>query len=427
MTKATRPDATPPDHEPPRIAHATRAVYRDPDDPCSMFGQVDERYLSEACASHGNPPPKRRGSTDSDEYEVGKDYARPSNRRICMSYGATEQNVRDEERDCPVPLKRYRESLSRRAPTTDRDEIRALTDRIFGAIDYAIKENDVPHLLRAWVAGDEPGFTLLRRAFAPWVGHAWFLAILEGDPCDREFRRRNAPKARSAFRSAASVFAAAVYGEDTFGMSSGMGSLERVAESKGRTRATWDEIACKATRASAGGTRGLAAVDRTVDAAIGLSGLDLTAADAQGVLDAGAKLPLAERLLAYRARLAGWRCPPLKRALVVRVGRQEAEREAMLAAADEIRAATSHVTDTQIRKAIAASKARVEEHLRQLPAAGQMALSKGRSSMIGDEGQLHGLIPARDDRAKPARGGRQGAGRLTPTYFAEVEPEGAET
>ena len=103
------------------------------------------------------PAPKRRGSTDSDEYEVGKDYARPSNRRIRLSYGATEQNVRDEERDCPVPLKRYRESLSRRAPTTDRDEIRALTDRIFGAIDYAIKENDVPHLLRAWVAGDEPG------------------------------------------------------------------------------------------------------------------------------------------------------------------------------------------------------------------------------------------------------------------------------
>ena len=275
--------------------------------------------------------------------------------------------------------------------------------------------------------GRRTGFTLLRRAFAPWVGHAWFLAILEGDPCDREFRRRNAPKARSAFRSAASVFAAAVYGEDTFGMSSGMGSPERVAESKGRTRATWDEIACKATRASAGGTRGLAAVDRTVDAAIGLSGLDLTAADAQGVLDAGAKSPAGRAPLGVQGAARRLALSPLKRALVARIGHQEAEREAMLAAADEIRAATSHVTDTQIRKAIAASKARVEEHLRQLPAAGQMALSKGRSSMIGDEGQLHGLIPARDDRAKPARGGRQGAGRLTPTYFAEVEPEGAET
>jgi len=426
VTKATRPDATQLDHEPPRIAHVTRAVYRDPDDPCSMFGQVDERFLSESGASHGNPPPKRRANMDVNDRDGGPEYARPSNRRVCMPYGATEQNVRDEERDCPVPLRQYRDSLTRRAPTTDRDEIRALTDRIFGAIDYAIQKNDVKHLLRAWVAGDEPGFTLLRRAFAPWVGHAWFLAILDGDPCDREFRRRHAPKARSAFRSVTSVFAAAIFGEDTFGMSSGM-NLDRLAESKGRTRANSDEIACKETRASTGRMRGLAAVDRTVDATIGLSGLELSAADAQGVLDAGAKLPLAERLLAYRARLAGWRCPPLKRALVVRVGRQEAEREAMFAAADEIRAATADVTDTQIRKAIAASKARVEEHLRQLPAAGQMALSKGRSGMIGDEGQLHGLIPARDDRAKPARGGRQGAGRLTPTYFAEVEAEGAET
>ncbi len=419
---------TPLDHEPPRIAHTTRAVYRDPDDPCSMFGEVDERHLSENCASHGgNPVPKRRAHADTDDRDGGPAYARLSNRRVCMPYGATEQNVREEERDCPVPLRKYRDSLTRRAPTTDRDEIKALTDRIFGAIDYAIKENDVRHLLRAWVAGDEPGFTLLRRAFAPWVGHAWFLAILDGDPCDREFRRRHAPKARSAFRSAASLFAAAVYGEDTFGMASGMGSLDRVAESKGRTRATWDEIACKETRSSSGSTRGLAAVDRTVDATIGLSGLELSAADAQGVLDAGAKLPLAERLLAYRARLAGWRCPPLKRALVVRVGRQEAEREALAAAADEIRSATAHVTDTQIRKAIAASKARVEEHLRQLPAAGQIALGQGRSNMIGDEGQLHGLIPARDDRAKPARGRRQGVGRLTPTYFTEIEAEGAET
>lgn len=363
------------EHEPPRFARVVSSVLRNDGPWCDVI----ERPLPEHCATHASAPTRRKAG---DDPCGGAKYARASKRRACMPYGATE---RDEERDCPTLLEAYRKSRMRRAVPTSRDDIKRLAGRSLAALDNLD--------LRPLLAG---GWHLVRAAFACWIESAELRAIMDGDPCDREFRRKRAGGSRAPFASVASVLAAAD-GRATLGM--GSITLDRVAESKGRTRAGWGEVECKETRSSSGGVKSLGAIERMVDAAKGLRGAGLTSADARGIVDAAAKLPLEDRLLAYRAELAGWRWVADEKT-IARVGEVEARRRAMQEARRDILKATEHISDGEIRKAINRAKEHAENHLRKMPLAGEMALRQGRKELVADGSQFHGLIPARDDRKR---------------------------
>ena len=360
-------------HEPPTIARATLAVHRDPFDESGAWGEVDEQRLAEGAADRGH----HRAHRAADWGDAGDGYSRPSKHRACMPYGATETNERAEERDCPELLERFRRLAFRRPkPTSEREVARALS-LSFGAID----EGDFRPLL-------DGGWERIYVAFRPWVDHPMARAALDGDPCDRELRRRRAGGPRSAFGSAVDVLSAASFGAAVLGV--GQIDLERLgAESKGRTRARWDEIFCQPTRAGGGTTKGLGAVERHVDAQRGLRGVDLSEAERAGLIEAADRLPLEQRLLSFRARVAGWE---------LSVGRT-----APNYAIDEIRAVTKDLSDDAIRKSLTRARECVEQHLRRLPAAGQRALAEGRRDLLADETQLLSLIPPKNDRPRKKR------------------------
>lgn len=178
-------------------------------------------------------------------------------------------------------------------------------------------------------------------------------------------------------------------------------TFERHAANKGRTRANWNEVECKETRSMSGSVKSLSVVERMVDADNGLRGVGLSAADIRGLSDAAARMSLEERLLSYRAELMGWgRMRGVNAKTVSDVGFDEEHRRAMQASRKEIIEATKGVSDDEIKKRIAAAKKKIERHLRQPSLAGAMALRQGRPGLVSDPAQLHGLIPARDDKKR---------------------------
>ena len=367
------------EHEPPRMARATLSTSRDDG---GTWSAVAEHVLPEHAAVRLVPPARRRAG---DDPCGGAKYARPSKRRACMPYGATETNEREEERDCPALLDVYRRLKMRRPKQTSRGEIQHLASLTLEAVE----RNDLRPLLSG-------GWELLRAAFATWIDDPVMHAIMNGDPCDREFRRRRAGGPRSPFASVASVLSAAG-GHGLLGMSAI--TFDKYAANKGRTRAGWGEVECKETRASNGGVKGLGAIERAVDAVKGLRGAGLSRAEAGAILDAAAKGPLEDRLLAYRAEIIGWRWARDEK-IVARVGEVAAHQRALQETRAEITKATAHISDAEIRKAIARAKQKAERHLREPPLAGKMEMGRGRKGLTADPSQLHGLIPPRDDRKR---------------------------
>lgn len=303
------------EHEPPRIARSTLAVHRDPFDERAPWLPMDERPIAEHAAAHSTNIARRKAS---DGPCGGDRYARPSKRRACMPYGATETNLREEERDCPELLARYRDLLERRPILADIEMVKFLTARIFGAIDNVLLcgevgiTSDNPGRRRSQREAIESlivecgerheGFRVLYRAFARWADSEMVHAVLEADPCDREVNRKRAGGPRAPFSSAAAILNAATFREARLGI--GPITFDRVAESKDRTRARGKEISCQATACFAGGAKNLAAVEREVDAARALNAVELSDIDRMGLIDAADKLSLEARLLVYRERVA---------------------------------------------------------------------------------------------------------------------------
>lgn len=384
-------------HEPPRIARAVLSVHRAPEGDDRAWGPLVVEPLPERMAAHATPPVERRRSGDS--LCGGPQFARPSNRRVCMTPNATELNEREEARDCPVLLEAYRRMKRSRPSTTDTTGVKALIQRTFGAID----KGDYRPLLsgEAWLGGvlrTTEGFARLYQAFAPWVDHPMVRAILNGDPCDRELRRKRAGGPRSAFASSTSVLAAAYGAKAEIGM--GPVSFERVAESRKRTRAVGGEIVCVESRSGSGSAKNLRAVERRIDAQVGIAKAKLSFAEQMALLDAAEGMPLEARLLAYRAYVMCWRPLSIKREAVRARGFEAVYRNALEADAAKIRAATSSLTDEMIQEAIKKGRKRVNHHLRELPDVGMQALVERRLELVTDEDQLLGLIPMRDGQRR---------------------------
>lgn len=393
------------DHNPPHIATATLSVLRDPDG--GTWLPLVERPLPEHAAAHQTPPIKPRGL---DPICGGERYARVSKRRVCMPPGVTEIDIRDEERDCPELLKLYRSSLRRRPLPTGHKDIEVLIARSFGAID----SNDFRPILHD-VRAPEGGLATLYQAFAWWVDHPIFRAFLEGDPCDRELRRRR-KGASTAFGSLAAVFSTLLHTDPDLGLGRSVSAFSSTRATPLGGRSDRTTVTCHATRSSSGGTKGLEAVERRVDALTAIRGLEIAPAAARAILDAAAKVPLAERLLVYRAQVMKWRCPPLPAETVRRIGRKEAQREALLADEEVIQKATAHLTDKAIRAALRNAKANAEKHLRRLPTVASTALAEGRPELVADPSQIRGVIPDRVER----RGSRPLAEEpIVPTFLRD--------
>jgi len=324
-----------------------------------------------------------------------------------MPYGATEHNLRDEKRDCPLLLEAYERWRFIRPPRTSPDEVRRMVSLSFRALE----NNDLRPLLSG-------GWEAIVAALAPWAHDPAVAALLSGDPCDRRIRQRQTTTPRAPFRSAQHVLAAASAARCPLG--AGAVSFDRAAETRGRTRARWGEIECRETRAAQFGVKGLATVERGVDAERGVGAADLSPAEVSAL--AGADVPMAERVLMYRAWVGGVDVRPTD-VRVRRVGVVAARREALLDAAEAINAASAWLSDADVRRILAAARRRLESRLRRVPAAGMRALMEGRRDLVADESQLHGLIPPRDDRAgrRPSSPSERPA-RIEASYFRGDAP-----
>jgi hypothetical protein len=225
----------------------------------------------------------------------------------------------------------------------------------------------------------------------PWAAATVELAALVG-------RQRREDPERPLFRGAGHVLAVA--SEDGVERRLGAGAQSyQVAESRGRTRAHWHEVECKATHVSGGVVKNLGEVERAIDAQRSTAGAKLDPVDRAGLDDwlrDGAS-PVA-RVLLYRRRLAATRGHGIRR------GRGAFD----VAISDaEAKAATADLSDKDILGRLTRAKGILERHLRRLaPKAEEMAL------LTGDKAFLAPLTPAarprgeREDGSRPPRAPR---------------------
>jgi hypothetical protein len=219
----------------------------------------------------------------------------------------------------------------------------------------------------------------------PWAAATVALAELSGS------QRREDPE-RPLFRGAGHVLAVASETVDAHRLGAGSQSFQ-VAESRGRTRAHWHEVECKATHVAAGGVKNLAQVERAIDAQRSAAGARLDPVDRAGLDDwLRDHASPAIRVVRYRRRLAA------TRGHGIRWGEGPFD---VTVSDSEAKAATGDLADKDILGRLTRAKGALERHLRRLaPKAEEMALA------TGDKAFLAALTPA----AKP-RGERDERGR----------------
>jgi hypothetical protein len=226
----------------------------------------------------------------------------------------------------------------------------------------------------------------------PWAAATVALAEVVG-------RQRREDPEQPLFRGAGHVLAVA--SEDGEGRRLGAGSQSlQVAESRGRTRAHWHEVECKATHVTAGHVKNLGAVERTIDAQRSTAGAKLDPVDRAGLNDwLRDRASPATRVARYRRRLAA------TRGYGIRWGRGTFDVSVSDA---EAAAATAELSDQEILGRLTKAKGALERHLRRLaPRAEEMAL------VTGDKAFLAPLTPAarpRGERRSPRHDFHPGTG-----------------
>ncbi len=219
----------------------------------------------------------------------------------------------------------------------------------------------------------------------PWAAATVELAQVVG-------RQRREDPERPLFRGAGHLLAVAA--EDGEERRLGAGSPNyHVAESRGRTRAHWHEVECKATHVTAGHVKNLGDVERAIDAQRSAAGARLDPVDRAGLDDwlrDGARPET--RVLFYRRRLAA------TRGHGVRWGAGLFE---VTVSDAEARSVTADLTDKDILNRLTRAKGALERHLRRLaPKAEEMALR------TGDKAFLAPLTPAPKPRGEREEGRR---------------------
>jgi hypothetical protein len=201
----------------------------------------------------------------------------------------------------------------------------------------------------------------------PWAAATMALAELAG-------RQRREDPEQPLFRGAAHALAVASEEPEAHPIGVGTQSLQ-VAESRGRTRAHWHEVECKATHVTGGSVKNLSHVERAIDAQRAAEGARLDPVDRAGLDDwLRDRTSPATRVLRYRRRMAATRGH----------GIRWGEGPFDVTVSDvEARAATADLSDKDILSRLTRAKGIFERHLRRLaPKAEEMAVATGDRSFL---------------------------------------------
>lgn len=276
-------------------------------------------------------------------------------------------------------------------PARQRRSVEQVAGIVRRAVDRLDPRDPPPHLPRA-LALTMVGIVqaLGDLLFYPATEEPWAAATV--DLAQVVGRQRREDPERPLFRGAGHVLAVASAAVESRPIGAGSQSFQ-VAESRGRTRAHWHEVECKATHVSGGHVKNLAEVERAIDAQRSAAGARLDPVDRAGLDDWLRDRARPEtRVLFYRRRLAAtrghgvrWGAGPFD----VSVSDAEAQ------------AATADLEDKDILGRLTKAKGVLERHLRRLaPKAEEMAL------LTGDKAFLAPLTPAPRPRGDRTDGGR---------------------
>lgn len=299
------------------------------------------------------------------------------------------------ERDAP----RYTFARSHRNLETRLDELDARLDRDLKARPKQLSADEVAGKVRA--AGKLAEDVLRRDPVlaAAICVHAF---VLWGQtPSNPQTLERKGAKAR--FSGAAAALRAATTRTAVLGLS---GASYGVAESKGRTVARWGEIDCKPSHSGGSRPRALSAVERELDAVVGVTRASIDPMDLEGLriwlVDApqvetpkGTRLDWATVLRRYRCRLAGMATD----------------------ASGPLDAATASWTDKALRERLRRAKRHLEGRFRSIPEAAAELAGRVSASDREELGLLRGLIPEATSRERPVKPRRE---RLIPGLRSEV-------
>jgi hypothetical protein len=255
--------------------------------------------------------------------------------------------------------------------------------------------------------------------FYPTAEEAWAVneaALVElggGKP------REKADPLRARFGSTAAALASAAAPLSARALGAGAQSYA-VAESRGRTRARWDEIHCHPTHVGGGGIKGLAAVERAVDAQRSVAGAGLTAIELAGLEDwLKEKVKPEERIRRYRRRLAVQRGNRVTWVEVLDDGgsgtTEIASASSSLAIISDAaaREATADMTDRAILALLTRARQQLERHLGRTP-----ARAEALAFEMGDASFLAPVVERRPERERPPPAPRPSRAKQRPSLGA---------
>jgi hypothetical protein len=246
--------------------------------------------------------------------------------------------------------------------------------------------NPPPHTLGP-VVGVAVGIAgaLVDLLFHPTAAEAWAAGEVALRDLGGGKNREKEDPLRARFGSAAAALTRAEEPVSQRALGAGAQSYA-VAESKGRTRARWDEVHCQASHVGSGSIKGLYAVEAAVDAQRSIAGAGIAALELASLRDwLEEKVKPEERIRRYRQRVAVQRGHGVG-GIVSDAGAREA---------------TTDVTDRAILSQLTRARATLDRHLAKLPARAEaLAAETGDTSFLAPIVQRR---PEREKRKAPPR------------------------
>lgn len=217
-------------------------------------------------------------------------------------------------------------------------------------------------------------------------------------PRDPRTAGRSGRKAR--FSSARAVVRSALARTAVLGLSA---ASYAVAESRGRTVARWDEVECKASHSGGSRPRAIEAVERELDAVLGVQRAGLDPVDLEGLRLWMVDPPM---IAGPKGERVDWPAVLLRYRRVIAGTTIDADAKRL----------TAEWTDKALQERLRRAKRRLEERLRSVSEAAVLAASVGADARE-EMGLLEGLIPQAKKREHVAKARRE---RMIPVLRSEV-------